>query len=146
MKRPTALGLAFEGRSKQFHTMPKKGNFLPDSKAKKGKNDKQQFTAVFFSCSVRKKADIVVFVQDIFLHDLQFSHSLGLVKHSHFISKAKDVLFCNVKFSIAKKGKKRRDLKFLRTEVRGDLGLKSPGLRNLGLKSSWLKSSFLLWG
>ena len=46
----------------------------------------------FFSCSVRKKADIVVFVQDIFLHDLQFSHSLGLVKHSHFISKAKDVL------------------------------------------------------
>ena len=92
VKRPTALGLAFEGRSRQFHTMPKKGNFLPDSKAKKEKNGKQQFTTVFFSCSVRKKADIVVFVRDIFLHDLQFSHSLGLVKHSHFISKAKDLL------------------------------------------------------
>jgi hypothetical protein len=49
VKRPTALGLAFEGRSRQFHTMPKKGNFLPDSKAKNGKNGKQQFTTVFFA-------------------------------------------------------------------------------------------------
>ena len=78
----------------------------------------------FFSCSVRKKADIVVFVRDIFLHDLQFSHSLGSVKHSHFISKAKDVLTIkhfsldcsvlpNINISIAKKGKKWRDHKLL---------------------------------
>ena len=96
MKRPSALGLSFEGRSRQFHTMPKKGNFLPDSKAKKGKMASNN-SLLFFSCSVRKKkvrkkADIVVFVQDIFLHDLHFSHSLGLVKHSRFIPKASDVL------------------------------------------------------
>ena len=91
-KRPTVLGIAFEGRSRQFHTMPKKGNFLPDSEGKKEKMASNNSLLFFFSCSVRKKADIVVFVQDIFLHDLQFSHSLGLVKHSHFISKAKDLL------------------------------------------------------
>ena len=87
VKRPTALGLAFEGRSRQFHTMPKKGNFLPDSKAKKRKMASNNSLLFFFLALWEKKADIVVFVRDIFLHDLQFSHSLGLVKHSHFISK-----------------------------------------------------------
>ena len=124
VKRPTALGLVFEGRSRQFHTMPKKRKLPSWFQSKKGKNGRQQFTSGFFSCSVRKKADIVVFVQDIFLHDLQFSHSLGSVKHSHFISKAKDVLTIkhfsldcsvlpNINISIAKKGKKWRDHKLL---------------------------------